>query len=162
VITYLFRTRIDESLLGEFFYLAIFVPPDQPPLPRSIIELPELAKYYKDFGKPGEIAVVAEDGAETAGIAWLRYFGADNKGYGYYDESTPELSVSVRPEYRNTGIGREMIARLEGWALDNGVENISLSVNTDNPAVRLYQRMGYRVESYDNVDTYLMVKRLSI
>ncbi|NPV03061.1 MAG: GNAT family N-acetyltransferase [Brevinematales bacterium] len=160
MITYMLCTYIDPTLLSEFFHLAIYVPPDNPPLPRDIVNLPELSKYYRDFGAPGEIAVIAEDDGVTAGIAWLRYFKAENKGYGFYDESTPELSVSVKPEYRGRGIGGEMLARLEQAAADNGVAAISLSVNTDNPAVRLYRRMGYKVVSYDNVDTYLMVKIL--
>jgi GNAT superfamily N-acetyltransferase len=160
MITYTLRDRIDETVHREFLYLAIYVPPDKPPLPRTIIDLPELAKYYRGFGAPGEIAVTAEDAGITVGIAWLRFFGAENKGYGYYDESTPELSVSVRPEYRGRGVGGEMLARLEQAAADNGAAAISLSVNTDNPAVRLYRRMGYKVVLYDNVDTYLMVKML--
>ena len=160
MITYTLRTHIESSLLSEFLYLGIYNSPGNPPLPRSIIELPELAKYYRGFGAPGEIAVTAEDAGVIVGIAWLRFFGAENKGYGYYDESTPELSVSVKPEYRGRGVGGEMLARLEQAAADNGAAAISLSVNTDNPAVRLYRRMGYKVVLYDNVDTYLMVKML--
>ena len=46
------KLRRDETeLLKEFLYEAIFIPEGIQPPERSIIELPELAIYYENFGK---------------------------------------------------------------------------------------------------------------
>ena len=41
----------EYDLLKTFLYEAIFIPEGETPPERSIIELPELAMYYEDFGK---------------------------------------------------------------------------------------------------------------
>lgn len=155
---YTLRRELDHALLEEFFYLAVYCPPGNPPYPRSIVELPELLKYHKDFGRPGDLAVTAED-TVTTGIAWLRLFPENDPGYGFVAGDIPELGVSVLPARRGEGIGGELVRLLEQAAFADGVRAISLSVNTDNPAMRLYARIGYEVVRVDG-DSSVMVKRL--
>ena len=54
--------RKDETeLLKDFLYEAIFVPEGVEAPDRSIIERPELALYYKDFGTgPADNCIVTE------------------------------------------------------------------------------------------------------
>jgi len=35
----------DEAFLREMLYLALFVPPEEPPLPREILDDPKVAHY---------------------------------------------------------------------------------------------------------------------
>jgi GNAT superfamily N-acetyltransferase len=79
------------------------------------------------------------EGASQSGkIAWLRCFPASEPGYGFVDESTPELSIAVLPAYRGKGIGSRLLERLL-----QGVDAASLSCDPANPAWRLYVRLGF-------------------
>ena len=40
----------EKELLKDFLYEAIFIPKGADPPDRSIVDLPELAVYYKGFG----------------------------------------------------------------------------------------------------------------
>jgi len=42
------------------FYTALHVPEGADPFPKSIIEAPNLAKYIANWGRPDDIALVAE------------------------------------------------------------------------------------------------------
>lgn len=63
-------------------------------------------------------------------------------GYGFIDTVTPELSIAVRPDARGCGIGTQLLRRLLQRA-DESYDRVSLSVSAQNPAVRLYQRLGF-------------------
>ena len=65
--------------------------------------------------------------------------------YGFVDEATPELAIGVVPMYRGQGIGGAMLSALVDHARDAGVQQISLSVERDNPSRHLYQRQGYEI-----------------
>lgn len=145
-MSYLIRPlgSTDQAMLWDMLYLALYVPPDVPPLPREIVYKPELAKYVQDWGKEGDMGLVASlhESQAVVGIAWLRLFQRNNQGYGYVDDETPELAIAVLPNYRNQGIGTELLTQLCDQARDRYAA-ISLSVSTPNPALRLYRRLGF-------------------
>ncbi len=130
----------DEPLLFEMVYEALFVPPGSEPFPRSVLDQPELFHYASGFGsRLGDVGFVAETRAgEPIGAAWVRLFTSEIRGYGYVDDDTPELSVAVGPGRRNDGVGTALLRRLIDVA-----PRISLSVDTRNPVVRLYERLGF-------------------
>jgi GNAT superfamily N-acetyltransferase len=105
---------------------------------------PELARYVQDFGCPGDFGVVAEEGAEPLGAAWWRYFQAGAPGYGFVDEATPEISAAVLPGHRRRGIGTALLGALQREARIQRIDRLSLSVEQDNPAIALYERLGVR------------------
>ena len=138
-------TKTDEPFLWEMLYQAIYVPEGSKRPPRSIIYEPELAKYVQGWGEPGDTGLVATNEAgQPIGAAWLRLLTGDNKGYGYIDDKTPELSIAVLPAYRGKGIGTSLLRRLLIEAQSH-FASISLSVSPDNPALRLYRRLGFEV-----------------
>ncbi|MEM7715021.1 MAG: GNAT family N-acetyltransferase [Cyanobacteria bacterium P01_A01_bin.68] len=141
----------DESFLWEMLYQAIYVPTGTTPLPREIIYQPELAKYVQDW-TTNDIGLIAisESNQTPVGATWIRLFNMNNPGYGYINDETPELSIAVLPEYRNQGIGTRLILDLLERITDL-YPAISLSVSSDNPALRLYQRLDFEVISqFDN------------
>jgi len=133
----------EHHFLKEMLAEAIFDP--EPHWPRSIINLPELTKYIKDWGQPGDIALVAVEQAELIGAIWCRQLNQTDPGYGYISDTIPELGMAVKPHYRNKGIGTQLLTGLMKNATDNGVEAISLSVDKRNQAIHLYERVGFRI-----------------
>jgi ribosomal protein S18 acetylase RimI-like enzyme len=135
----------DVQLLRELLFEAAFWRSDvaRPPIDEALAR-PELARYVEGFGRPGDFDIVAEDGAEPLGAAWWRYFQSGAAGYGFVDEAIPEVSAAVLPGHRGHGIGTALLAILEREARDRGIDRLSLSVEQDNPAVALYERLGFR------------------
>ncbi|MGH3014047.1 MAG: GNAT family N-acetyltransferase [Gaiellaceae bacterium] len=103
----------------------------------------ELARYVEDWGRDGDAGVIAVDGERPVGAAWYRLFTATRPGYGFVDERTPELTVGVVASERGRGAGTELVRALLAQARAEGFRAISLSVEPDNPAVRLYERAGF-------------------
>ena len=137
-------TAQDGDVVRRFLYHALHVPAGQPPFPPEIVEQPELRRYYAGWGRTGDIGVAAQLGVRVIGAAWLRLWTADDHGYGYVDEATPELSIAVLPEYRGQGIGQQMLNHLLELAQGRWPA-VSLSVDRDNPACRFYGRLGFHV-----------------
>jgi ribosomal protein S18 acetylase RimI-like enzyme len=137
--------RDDVQLLRALLFEAAFWRSNvaRPPLDEALAN-PELARYVEGFGRPGDFGLVAEEGAEPLGAAWWRHFQASAPGYGFVDEATPELSAAVLPGHRGRGIGTALLRALQHEARHRGIDRLSLSVEQDNPAVALYERLGFR------------------
>jgi ribosomal protein S18 acetylase RimI-like enzyme len=60
------------------------------------------------------------------------------------DESIPELTIAVVPSRRGRGFGDELLEGLLQRARQEGYTALSLSVEKDNPALRLYERFGFK------------------
>ena len=134
----------DEPFLWEMLYQAIYVPAGSRPPERDIVYHPELARYVRDWGRPDDRGFIAIEPTTNrpVGAVWLRLLTKENQGYGYVDDTTPELSIAVLPEYRGQGIGTRLLTHLIELA-QTRYAAISLSVSPNNPALRLYQRLGF-------------------
>jgi ribosomal protein S18 acetylase RimI-like enzyme len=86
---------------------------------------------------------VAEENGRRLGLAWYRLFTDEVHGEGYVDEGTPEVAVAVARGQRGRGIGTALMEAIHARAREHGATQISLSVDADNPAKRLYLRLGY-------------------
>jgi len=152
----------DYSLLEDFLYNAIYIP-DGEELPlRDVVFDPNVYVYIDGFGsKDGDLGVVAEvKNNEVVGMAWTRIIPA----YGHLDKDTPELAISVLPNYRGCGIGTMLMERLFKILKDAGYKRTSLSVQQNNPAVMFYKRLGYVVTDekvdHEGNEDFVMVKKL--
>jgi GNAT superfamily N-acetyltransferase len=137
-------TKGDEVFLWEALYLALYAPEGQPPFPREIVQEPEIRHYVAGWGRPGDMGVIALDGERPVGAAWLRLLTGEDRGFGYVDDETPELSIAVLPKYRGQGVGTALLQRLLELAAPHHPA-VCLSVSAGNPARRLYERMGFRL-----------------
>ena len=137
--------RADEvAFLREMLYAALAWRPnvDLPPL-EVVLEHPQVAPFHLGWGRAGDTALVAEDADVLVGLAWFRFFTDAEHGEGFVDESTPEVAVAVVDGRRGRGIGGSLLDAIHGRAREQRVARISLSVDPDNPARRLYERLGY-------------------
>lgn len=154
-------TSSQYPLLEEYLYHAIYIPPGVQLPPRDLIFKPDIYMYIDGFGtKPGDLGVMAWVGGKSVGAAWVRIIPA----FGHIDDNTPELAISLLPEYRGQGIGTAMMTALFEMLKEHRYKKTSLNVQKDNPALRFYKRLGYitvaeRVDSVGNED-YTMLKEV--
>jgi len=126
-------------------YHALYVPEGSPKFPREIVNNPDIAKYVLGWGRPGDMGFAAIDTTSdlTIGAVWIRLFDSHNPGYGYVAEGVPELSIAILSGYRNLGIGTQLLNQMLAQAAEQ-YTGISLSVTSENPAKRLYERLGFQ------------------
>ncbi len=102
----------------------------------------DLARYVEGWGRNGDMGCICEQDELPIGAAWLRLWSAKNRGYGYVDERIPELAIAVIPTSRGQGIGTALLTRTL-TAAKGTFPAVSLSIRSDNPALKLYKRLGF-------------------
>ncbi len=100
-------------------------------------------------GRPETAAKVLGSGPSRA-YAEIRRDGAlVARGRAAVEDGTAVVSgVGTLPEYRRRGLGRQVMAALEAWAVETGAGRIAVQVETDNEAaLAVYGGLGF-VERY--------------
>jgi GNAT superfamily N-acetyltransferase len=118
-----------------------------------------LTRYVDNWGREGDVALIAHETGNRVGAAWFRVFRQSEPGYGFVDEQTPELSISVVPSRRRHGVGQELLDALLERARAAGHAQVSLSVEQDSPAVAFYGRNGF-ARAGESQGGLVMVRRL--
>jgi ribosomal protein S18 acetylase RimI-like enzyme len=114
-------------------------------------------RYLDGWPAPGDLGVVAVDGETRLGAAWARMLPADRPGYGFVAADVPELSIGVAATSRGRGVGRALMTALIDAARAAGHRRVSLSVEPDNYAARLYASLGFVVTGRDEGGSDTMV-----
>lgn len=157
-IDYILREMKKEEypLLDDFLYEAIYIPDGVEPPPKSVIKLPELQEYIYDFGnKEHDKAFVAELEGNIVGAVWVRVMN----DYGHIDNDTPSLAMSLHKNYRGLGIGTDLLNRFLSTLKEEGYSKISLSVQKENYAVKLYKKAGFMIVN-ETEEEYIMLINL--
>jgi ribosomal protein S18 acetylase RimI-like enzyme len=103
----------------------------------------QVAELRQEEGFPNKAFVARTDLATTAGFVWVAK--THNDFTGQLEASL--LSQYVAEPYRGQGLGRRLMETAEGWARQQGLTRISLSVGTHNKLAHgLYQTLGYQVD----------------
>lgn len=146
-------TKQEYPLLNDFLYEAIFIPDGIEPPPKSIITAPELQVYVEHFGaSKDDFAFVAEVKNKIIGAVWVRIMD----DYGHIDNQTPSLAISLYKKYRSQGIGSALMKKMLSVLQTHGYKRVSLSVQKDNYATKLYQKMGFHIIK-ETGDEWIMV-----
>ncbi|QDH20320.1 GNAT family N-acetyltransferase [Saccharibacillus brassicae] len=151
-------TAEDLPFLWDMLFESLYVQEGAEPFDRSILEQPSMRKYAEDWGRAGDFGVIAEapDGTPL-GSATARYFGADNRGYGYVAPDVPELGMALLPGSRGQGIGTALLERLLDGLRERGARRASLSVDPGNEsAMKLYRRFGFEEVGREGTSITLM------
>lgn len=157
-MNYTIRTMKKQEfpLLEDFLYEAIFIPEGMEVPPRSVISLPELQTYIKDFGLlKDDFALVAEIEKQIVGAVWVRIIN----DYGHIDSSTPSLAISLYKDYRKHGIGIAMMKEMLNLLRNHRYKSVSLSVQKANYAAKMYQKLGFKIVN-ENKDEWIMICHL--
>ena len=126
------------------------------PPPRSIIELPELQVYVRDFGSgEADICFLAETDGKAIGAVWTRIMD----DYGHIESGVPSLAIALYSQYRGRGIGTSLMRAILAELRQRGYPKVSLSVQKANYAARMYRRFGF-VTVRETDEEYLMVNYL--
>ena len=128
----------DFEQLWEFLAIAAYEPDSQ-----AAKTLPHVAKYLVGWRRPGDFGFIAEQKGEVIGAAWARRFSAEELRVPYGDEEAPKVSIGVKANARGQGVGEKLMRALIGEAARHGL-GLCLSVRSENPARRLYERLGFR------------------
>ena len=126
-------TNGDETFLWQMLYEAAHLAEEGEPL-AAVRNYPNLAKYVKNWGREDDMGFVAMElnSNQAIGATWLRLLTGEEKGYGYVDDTTPELAIAVLPHYRNSGVGTQLLIHLLE-AAKAYYPSVSLSVRATNP-----------------------------
>ena len=128
----------DLEVLWDFLAMAAYEPDAA-----TAKALPGVAKYLAGWQRPGDFGFIAEQNGEIVGAAWARRFSAEELRVPFGGDDEPKVSIAVQPNARGQGVGEKLMRALIGEAARRGL-GLCLSVRSENPARRLYQRLGFR------------------
>jgi ribosomal protein S18 acetylase RimI-like enzyme len=89
-------------------------------------------KYYHEYYSNAAYDVVLVDG-EPAGRLYVDRWA----------EEIRVMDIALLPQYRNTGIGSTLLRRVMDEGAQSG-KKVSIHVEQFNPALRLYERLGFK------------------
>lgn len=145
----------DVRFLREMLYEAVaWRPGRERPAFDAVLANPKVRGYVERWGRAGDHGVIAErpSGARI-GAAWYRLAG-ERRGYGFVSPDIPEITIGVTRGARGQGVGTALLTALIEQAREAAFPALSLSVEEDNPAVRLYERLAFtRVGRVENAAT---------
>lgn len=85
-------------------------------------------------GRPGGLIITAAEGDDITGVVVLNKTGME----GYIPENIL-VYIATHNEFRGKGIGKKLMQ----LAIENTEGNIALHVEPDNPARKLYEKLGF-------------------
>lgn len=101
--------------------------------------------YYQEHYKGAAFDLILLDG-EPIGRLYLTQ----------WEDEMRVIDIAILPEYRNRGIGRAIYDDIMAEAKAAG-KTVSIHVEQNNPARRLYDRLGFRPEGDESGIYVLMV-----
>ncbi len=144
----------EYPLLREFLYQAVFQRDESVPIPRSVLDDPQVTVYIDGFGeKKDDYCLCAESDNKVIGAVWVRVID----GFGHIDNKTPEFAISLFKECRGHGIGTELMKQMLQYLDQQGYAKSSLAVQKDNYACRMYQSVGFEIVG-ENEEEYILVR----
>jgi GNAT superfamily N-acetyltransferase len=134
------RLAVDTDLDILWKFLAIAAQEADVEAARRI---PVVAAHLVGWRRAGDFGLVAELGGIAIGAAWARQFEFAEGPTFWVDPFTAEVSIGTLERVRGRGVGTLLMTALVAEAGRRDV-GLCLNVRTNNPAIRLYERFGFR------------------
>ena len=132
----------DQSTLWDWLHIALWDPPPAPLRPREVLDDPGVRIYADDWGRPGDIGLVAVRNGADAGACWMRVL-PEGVGLASVDAFTPQLGIGLWPAFQRQGIGQLLMQASLDAAWRAGHAQVALTVHPENPARRMYAACGF-------------------
>lgn len=126
---------------------------------KTIAEFPELEIYTKHYGHTSrDLGIYILKDHKLTGATWIRLLR--------FEDTVPVLTIAVKPEFRNQGLGSMMLEQL---LLEAAVrfEQISVTLLKDVKVIQFYERFGFfeqqnsqSISPINGKDTITMIKKL--
>ncbi len=101
--------------------------------------------YYQEHYRGSEFDIILLDG-EPIGRLYL----------ARWEDEMRVIDIAILPDYRNRGIGRALFEDVMAEAAEGG-KTVSIHVERNNPARRLYDRLGFQVTGEEHGIYLLMM-----
>ena len=137
--TLYFLRSSEQKIVTDMLYYAMCLNETD----KTLADIPKLSIYEEFYGFTSkDLGLYALVDNQLAGAVWIRRLNEDHGSNGYIDYNTPILNIAVLPEFRNHGIGSNMIQQLfiEAGALHG---QISVSVKSGSNAIHFYETQGF-------------------
>lgn len=158
-LSFITITKEDEPFLKEMLYEALYIRTGQLPFEPSIVDEPSFKKYYTEWSLNKDIGIILSLNNQQIGACWSRTFTKEKPSYGFIDEKIPEITIALKKQFHNQGFGTKLLLELFKRNKRAGFNELSLSVDQESPALRLYKRLGF--ELYQTEGTaFTMIKKL--
>ena len=155
-------TSADSEFLTDMLVAVVNWSPEwRPRSRRRVLAVPATAHYIAGWPRDTDLGVIAEADAVPVGAAWVRFFTAEDPGYGFVAPDVPELTVGVAAAWRGRGVGRSLLRAAAARAAAAGIRRVSLSVERKNFGRGLYLSEGYVVADSSDPQSDTMVKDLT-
>ena len=154
-----FLRSTEQYLAKELLYYAANLDKSD----KSLSDFPELKQYEEHFGSyNGDIGVYILSNANIAGAAWVRLL---LNGKAYVNMDTPELTLSIKPEFKETSIAYDLMQQLF-IETSKIYSQMSVSVRDTPSEVTFYEKLGFtKCENTEHknvlgLDSFIMLKKL--
>ena len=132
-------TAADLAVLWEFLAIAAYEPSAE-----AARAVPFVAAHLAGWQGPEDFGFVAEVPDRPIGAVWARQFSPEDERPFHIDDHRPAITIGVAEDARGQGVGSALMRALIAEAGRRGV-GLCLNVRHDNPARRLYERLGFRL-----------------
>jgi len=121
---------------------------------------------------PGELDAFIAQQFNFQHIHYMRYYAGKNTRFdilehngkpigrlyvGRYRDEIRIIDISILPQHRNRGLGTKILKKLLNEGQKTG-KTVSIHVECYNPALRLYERLGFKNQRDEKKDVYLFMK----
>lgn len=130
---------------------------------KQILKDKATSLYVAGWQREGDLGLIAVDLEGPSGLqipigaAWIRRFTSRQPGFGFISEDIPELTMAVAEQHRGRGIGSGLLRSLVSKAGEQGVREISASVEDGNRSEAMFRAFGFsRYATNEGATTLLL------
>lgn len=111
---------------------------------KDVLDNSRLSQYATGFRIDRDWGFAAVEEGKVIGLGWVQFFQEESPGYGFVSSDVPELSINIDKDFRRQGFGTQLLEVIVNHARKKDCTSISLSVEDGNPAIKLYEKFGFR------------------